>query len=123
MRRYGVCRGYKFLGYPSPAAKPQWDEVSTGHRGPSKLLLVDLNSYNHCVQHLADAVAYHEALTAHCLAVMASNEFVEDAITGKHLDPGLVQKACLLLIVGRRACLASITICLRIPARSSYGGH
>ena len=52
----------------------------------SKLLLVDLNSYNHCTQHLADVREYHEALTAHCLAVMATNEFVEDAITGKRLN-------------------------------------
>lgn len=45
----------------------------------------DLNEFNHSVQRFDDASSYERARTAYCSAIVDSENFVEDAITGNQL--------------------------------------
>ena len=69
------------------AGSKHWIRVITeGHPACAKLLDVDLNLTNHCVQRFQSVEAYEEARLLHCADIIERERYVEDAITGNTLD-------------------------------------
>ena len=78
------------FGYRLPdaaAGSKHWIRIQTeGHAAAGKLIDVDLNMCNHCVQRFATVEAYEEARLLHCADIVARERNVDDAITGNTLD-------------------------------------